>query len=135
MKIGQLAERTGIGIHTLRFYERRGLLRTPPRLASGYRDYAPQTEETVCFIKQAQQLGFALAEIKELLSLRAAPRTNATKARASAVAKLRSLDEKIAAMQHMRAELERIIINCDCGTDERPECELLAVAQPKRQVI
>lgn len=125
MKIGELAALSGVGIHTVRFYERRGLLKTPLRLASGYRDYAPQAAETIRYIKQAQALGYALNEIKELLRLRAAPVANAAKARASAVAKLHSLDEKIAAMQRMRAELERIINNCDCGTAEQPECVLL----------
>ena len=135
MKIGQLAEQTGVGIHTVRYYERRGLLKVPQRLASGYRDYAPQAAETIRFIKQAQELGYSLNEIKELLRLRAAPLANAAKARASAVAKLHSLDEKIAAMQRMRAELERIITNCDCGTAEQPECVLLDATQLNRKVL
>ena len=125
MKIGELAQQSGVGIHTLRYYERRGLLKVPARRASGYRDYTPQTVATIRFIKQAQELGYSLNEIKELLRLRAAPIANAAKARASAVAKLQSLDEKIAAMQHMRVELERLIANCDCGTTAQPECVLL----------
>lgn len=133
MKIGELAQQSGVGIHTLRYYERRGLLKLPPRRASGYRDYAPQTAATIRFIKQAQELGYSLNEIKELLRLRTAPIANAAKARASAVAKLRSLDEKIAAMQHMRAELERLIANCDCGTAEQPECVLFDAPPPTKE--
>ena len=124
MKIGELAEQSGVGIHAIRFYERRGLLKAPPRRASGYRDYAPQAAETIRFIKQAQALGYALNEIKELLQLRAAPAAHAAQARASTAAKLRSLDEKIAALQQMRADLERLTADCNCGTAEQPVCVL-----------
>lgn len=122
MKIGELAEKTGVGIHAIRFYERRGLLKSPPRRASGYRDYTPQAEATIRFIKQAQALGYALNEIKELLQLRAQPAANANQMRASTTAKLRSLDEKIVALQRMRADLERLIADCNCGTGEQPVC-------------
>jgi MerR family transcriptional regulator, copper efflux regulator len=128
MKIGELAARTGVGIHAIRFYERRGLLKSPPRRTSGYRDYAPEAEATLRFIKQAQSLGYALNEIKDLLQLRAQPAANVAQVRASTTAKLHSLDEKILALQRMRADLERLIADCNCGTAGQPTCMLFDVS-------
>src|SRR5713101_3882193 len=70
MKIGEVADRGGVNLQTIRYYEREGLLPQPPRLPSGYRVYTQPTVRRVRFIKRAQELGFTLAEIRELLSLR-----------------------------------------------------------------
>src|SRR5216683_3180414 len=70
MKIGQVATRAGVNIDTLRYYERRGLLAEPERRPSGYRDYPEETVPIIRFIKRAQDLGFTLNEIEELISLR-----------------------------------------------------------------
>src|SRR5947207_14642035 len=67
MRIGELAAQAGVNIQTVRFYERRGLLRQPRRLASSYRDYPAETVEVIKFIKRNQQSGFTLKEIKQLL--------------------------------------------------------------------
>lgn len=69
LRTGELAQRARVNIQTLRYYERRGLLPKPPRRPSGYRIYPVQTVERVCFIKRAQELGFSLREIKQLLTL------------------------------------------------------------------
>src|SRR5215472_1255988 len=69
LKIGEVAERGGVSIQTIRYYEREGLLPEPPRLASGYRMFPETTVHRVRFIKRAQELGFSLAEIRDLLSL------------------------------------------------------------------
>jgi len=74
LRIGEVAGRAGVNVQTLRFYERRGLLPEPPRRASGYREYAPESVRRVRFIKRAQELGFTLAEVEELLRLREDPR-------------------------------------------------------------
>jgi MerR family transcriptional regulator, copper efflux regulator len=74
--IGQLAERAGVGVETIRFYERRGLIAQPKRPADGYRKYDEQVANRIRFIRQAQELGFTLNEIKQLLSLRVDPRTS-----------------------------------------------------------
>src|SRR2546428_13493442 len=70
LSIGQVARRAGVGIETVRFYEREGLLEVPPRRASGYRQYSGQVVKRIHFIKRAQKLGFSLKEITELLRLR-----------------------------------------------------------------
>src|SRR5215471_21335458 len=69
LSIGQVAKRAGVGVETVRFYEREGLLEEPPRGASGYRQYSEQVVKRLHFIKRAQQLGFSLKEISELLRL------------------------------------------------------------------
>ena len=71
MSIGKVAHRVAVGVETLRFYEREGLLEKPTRLNSGYRAYPAATVNRVRFIKRAKELGFSLKEIKELLALRA----------------------------------------------------------------
>ncbi len=70
LRTGALARQAKVNVQTLRFYERLGLLPVPPRRASGYREYPPEAVELVFFIKRAQELGFSLREVKELLGLR-----------------------------------------------------------------
>lgn len=118
MRTGELARRAGVNIETLRFYERQKLLRPPLRTAGGYRDYTEHDLETVCFIKQCQHLGFTLREIGQLAELhRVFPKSAATgKPKNAEVAKflrmseerLRVIDEKIAALRAMRADLSRL---------------------------
>ena len=67
--IGAVARRAGVGIDTIRYYEREGLLPEPQRRASGYRDYGPDVVERLRFIRRAKDLGFTLEEIRELLAL------------------------------------------------------------------
>jgi DNA-binding transcriptional MerR regulator len=69
MKIGELSKEAGVNVGTIRFYERRKLLKAPLRTSSGYRSYAPRDVQVVKAIKQLQELGFTLKEIKELIDL------------------------------------------------------------------
>jgi len=75
MTIGKLAKRAGVGVETIRFYERKGLLPEPPRRYSGYREYPESAIDRVRFIRRAKELGFTLKEIGELLELRIRPGT------------------------------------------------------------
>ncbi len=70
LTIGKVAKQSGLGVETVRFYERKGLLEEPPRNDSGYRQYHPETIVKLHFIKRAKKLGFSLKEIKELFALR-----------------------------------------------------------------
>src|SRR5215472_13086183 len=88
LKIGQLAQRAAVNLQTIRYYEREGLLPEPPRLSSGYRLYPDSMVRRVRFIKRAQETGFSLAEIRELLSLRADGRRERTAVRALTQAKI-----------------------------------------------
>ena len=105
LRIGEVAGRAGVNVQTLRFYERRGLLPEPPRRASGYREYAPESVRRVRFIKRAQELGFTLAEVEELLRLREDPRIPCREVRATAETKIADIEEKMRRLRAMRAAL------------------------------
>ena len=82
LRSGELAKQAGVNVETLRVYERKGILPQPPRRASGYREYPPDAVDRIRFIKRAQELGFTLKEIKELLELGADPQTTCADLRA-----------------------------------------------------
>jgi MerR family transcriptional regulator, copper efflux regulator len=86
MTIGKAAREAGVNIETIRFYERRGLIERPPK-GNGYRVYSPEEVARIRFIKEAQQIGFSLSEIGDLLSLRADPAADCSEVRHQAVAK------------------------------------------------
>lgn len=116
MTISRAAERAGVGVETIRFYERRGLIKQPPRPRSGgYRFYEDAVVERIRFIRQAQELGFSLREIKELLSLRADPAADCGDVRVQAMAKREEVDRKLGQLQHMRAALDVLIASCPGG--------------------
>lgn len=116
MRIGELAAEAGVNLQTIRFYERRGLLREPPRLMSGYRTYSAEAVRTIRFIKRCQGLGFTLTEIAELLQVRERRSVNAARVRTMAEAKVQDIDERIRGLQNMRDELSRLLSRCTCGT-------------------
>lgn len=114
--ISRAAERAGVGVETIRFYERRGLIAQPPRPRSGgYRFYDDAVVERVRFIRQAQELGFSLREVADLLSLRADPAADCGDVRVQAVAKREDVDRKIAQLRQMRAALDALIASCPGG--------------------
>ncbi len=105
MTIGEAAQRAGVGVETIRFYERRKLITQPPKPAGGgYRTYPEETVDRIRFVRQAQELGFSLREIVDLLSLRADPRADSADVRTRACRKLEEVDRKIGQLKHMRAE-------------------------------
>ena len=112
LTIGQLATQAGVGVETIRFYEREGLLPEPGRLPSGYRQYPPAAVERVKFLRRAQWLGFSLRDAKELLALRDDPGADRADVRGRATAKLIDLDTRIAELQAIRAELSRLASAC-----------------------
>lgn len=116
MTISRAAERAGVGVETIRFYERRGLIEQPARPRSGgYRFYDDGVVERIRFIRQAQELGFSLREIEELLSLRADPAADCGDVRTQAVSKREEVDRKIAQLQHIRSALDALIATCPGG--------------------
>ncbi len=111
--IGKLAEAGGVGVETVRFYQRKGLLDTPPR-GDGIRHYGDDHVRRLRFIRRAQQAGFTLAEIQELLELDA----SFDRARAHELAAIRiaALDREIEQLQRARASLNRLARECEEGT-------------------
>src|ERR1700737_1174737 len=99
LSIGQVGRIAGIGIETIRFYEREGLLEEPPRRASGYRQYPEQGVKRIHFIKRAQQLGFSLKEITELLMLRVDEQTSCEEVKQHTEAKIAEVERKVVELQ------------------------------------
>ena len=112
MRIGQVAARAAVNIQTLRYYERRGLLPTPARRPSGYRNYQLDTVDRVHFIKHAQAVGFTLDEIGELLALRVGSERACAQVESRATAAVHRIDERIAHLRHVRDTLAQLIDAC-----------------------
>ena len=106
MQIGEMADATGLTRDTLRFYEKRGLLRAR-RSANGYRDYPPEAVDWLRYIRLAQSLGFTLMEIEADLPLLANPDASADQLREALERKLADIDQRIAGLQALRGELAR----------------------------
>jgi Hg(II)-responsive transcriptional regulator len=123
MWIGEAAEQAGVNVQTLRYYERRGLLPKPPRRASGYREFPDEAVRVVRFIKRAQDLGFSLDEVEELLRLRGNSGRNRPRIRAIAERRVRQIASKVAELERMKAVLEAFVRSCHKG--EAPECPII----------
>jgi MerR family transcriptional regulator, copper efflux regulator len=125
--IGEVANRAGVGVETVRFYERKGLLAEPPRLASGYRQYSLDAVRRILFIHRAQALGFSLREVSELLSLRLEKQMQSCgEVRRRAEAKLAEIDSRIAALVEMKAALKPLVDACRGTADANECCPILA---------
>ncbi len=124
LRIGDVAAQAGVNTETLRYYERRGILRSPRRSSAGYREYPTDTVRLIRFIKRAQELGFTLDEIVELIALRQTPANRRSKVRELAAAKLASIDEKLERLTAMRDALSPLLEECACGT-ETVRCPIL----------
>jgi len=122
--IGKLARRAGVGVETIRFYERKGLLPEPPRTRSGYRAYPEETVRRLRFIRRAKELGFTLREIRELLALRAGPEATCDAVRERARAKIADIEARIRTLEAMRAALERLAADCPASGPVRA-CPIL----------
>src|SRR6266702_4590344 len=125
LTIGEVAKHAHVRIETLRYYERMGLVTPPPRKGANYRLYPSETVRRVQCIKRAQQLGFSLKEIAELLALRATPDTPSADIRAHAVAKIDTIDAKIRALHAMKRALTQLVAECP-GEGGVTDCPILA---------
>lgn len=124
LTIGQVARRAGIGIETVRFYERKGLIEEPPRTASGYRQYNEQAILRLRFIRRASELGFTLAEIAELLSLQISPESTCGDVKGRAEAKIAGIDERIRSLRQMKQALLKLTSACS-GRGTPDDCPIL----------
>jgi len=124
LTIGQVAKHSGLGLETLRFYERKGLIEEPPRTDSGYRQYPEDVVGRIRFIKRTKELGFSLKEISELLSLRVDPGTTCADVRKQTELKLTDVEEKIRALRRIKTALKKLAASC-VGTGPTSECPIL----------
>jgi Hg(II)-responsive transcriptional regulator len=112
MKIGAIAKRSGIGIETIRFYEREGLLQKPLRQPSGYRQFDESTLERLEYIRSAKELGFTLSEIRTLLELSFSAHASCEHIQQKAEDKLADVEEKIRSLQKMRRSIKGLLKRC-----------------------
>ncbi len=112
LKIGDVARQAELSIDAVRFYEREGLLGRVRRTPSGQRQYDDEAVRRLAFVRRATALGFSLAEVKGLLTLRVSARTPCERVRERALDKLADIDRRIAELQAMRGALARLAQNC-----------------------
>jgi len=132
LTIGRVAQRAGVGIETVRFYEREGLIDKPPRGPSGYRHFPESVVPRLLFIKRAKELGFTLNEIKELLSLRLDPVTTCADVRQRAETKIADIEDKMNSLRRIRQALVKLTESCS-GRGPTDECPILAALDPEPQ--
>jgi MerR family mercuric resistance operon transcriptional regulator len=113
LTIGQVAKAANVNVETIRYYQRRGLLREPEKPLNGQRRYSNEDVDQLCFIKRAQVLGFTLEEIENLLRLEGADCCQDT--HALAVHKLALIDAKISDLINMRKALAGLATHCEMG--------------------
>lgn len=124
--ISKVANELNINIETVRFYERRGLIAQPPKPDTGYRHYPEDTMNRIRFIKRAQELGFTLDEIANLLSLNDRP---CSQVQDLAEHKLSAVKEKMADLRRLEKALKALLAQCQSNDDDS-HCPIIDSLQP-----
>lgn len=124
LRIGRVAKRAGVGVETVRFYERKGLIDQPPRKKSGYRQYPENTVRRIRFVRRAGELGFSLRETQVLLEFRADSAASGGDVRDRADAKMREIGDRIADLERMKRALAGLTARCT-GVGPVGECPIL----------
>ena len=122
-QIGSASKATGLSVDAIRFYQKSGLLRPPTRTSGGYRLFTETEIAQLQFIARAQDLGFSLAEIRELLSLRNENGRACPEVRGLLQRKLQNVREKIASLRHLESELARGLRSCNLALKRRAAAE------------
>ena len=123
MQIGEASKATGVSAKMIRHYESIGLIPEAGRRDSNYRDYAAEDVHRLGFIRRARDLGFSVAQIRDLLRLWADRRRSSRDVKALTLSHLSDLDRKIAELGEMRATLAHLAHCCDGG--DRPDCPII----------
>ena len=129
LTIGKLALRAEVTADTLRYYEKEGLLAPAKKTDAGYRLYDDEAIRRLRFVRQAQQCGFSLAEIRELLALKNSDAACCKDVRSVAIEKKLQLEHKIRALRVMSQALNELITICDDETRPLDECPILAALE------
>lgn len=124
MTIGKLAKAAGVGVETIRFYERKGILKRPAKRDGGYRLYSAEEAVRIRFVKRAQELGFTLKEVKELLELQSKRKITGAEVRAKADEKIKEIKKKISDLRRMETSLEELCRVCGAGEQAIRECRV-----------
>jgi DNA-binding transcriptional MerR regulator len=115
MQIGDLSRAAGVNIETIRYYERIGVLPKATRQVNGRRTYSQDDARRLGFIRHARDLGFDLADVRTLLALKEQPEASCEDASRIAQAQLEAVENRIAKLQSLRAELSRMLTECQNG--------------------
>lgn len=124
LTIGELAKHARVNLETIRYYERQELLPKPPRSHSGYRAFPEESVRRIRFIKQAQELGFSLKEIKEILSLQTETHSSGVDVRQRIEAKIADIEDKMKALRAIKKGLMQLKATCN-GTSSINDCPIL----------
>lgn len=124
MTIGKLAKAAGVGVETIRFYERKGIVRKPQKRESGYRVYEAEEASRIRFVKRAQELGFTLREIKELLDIQGKRKMTGAQVKSKAEEKIGEIRQKIADLKQMEVSLRELSRVCGHGEQAIRECKI-----------
>jgi len=132
-KIGEVARRADVNKETVRYYEKRGLIPKPDRRSSGYRIFTRRHIDQIKFIKRAQELGFTLSEIKELLELRMDENSSCSQIKREAQVKYQNVVEKIRDLQRIKETLAGLIDTCS-GKGPKGECPILGALEGETNI-
>ena len=124
MTIGKLALAAGVGVETIRFYERKGIIKRPAKQGGGFRYYSSDEAARIRFVKRAQELGFTLREVKELLELQSKRKITGAEVRIKADEKIKEIQKKITDLKEMEASLSRLSEVCGEGAQAIRECRV-----------
>lgn len=124
LTIGKVSRQADVGVETVRFYIREGLVPEAPHRGFGFRQYPPETVDRLQFIQRAKRLGFSLKEIRELLDLRVSPSFTCADVRSRATAKVADIEERIRDLQRMRKALRSLVETCQ-GSGPVSDCPIL----------
>jgi len=130
--IGQVAKQAGVGVETVRYYEREGLLEQAERRASGYRQFDEQVVDRLRFIRRAKELGFTLKEIKELLLMQVDPTITCADVKCRAETKIADIEDRIRSLQKMKKALVKLTKTCG-GEGPISNCIILESLQPAKK--
>ncbi|MCC6204276.1 MAG: helix-turn-helix domain-containing protein [Hyphomicrobiales bacterium] len=133
LTIGHLARETGTKVETIRFYEKSGLLPAPSRTDGNYRSYDEAHLNRLSFIRRARELGFSLDQVRTLLTLSDDRGQPCAAVDAIATEHRAEVERKIADLQSLKAELDRMIDQCGCGVVA--DCRIIESLSPRRKAM
>ncbi|OGT09862.1 MAG: hypothetical protein A2X77_04645 [Gammaproteobacteria bacterium GWE2_42_36] len=135
LTIGKLSTLTDASTVTIRFYEKRGLIKPSGRSPAKYRLYSPAIVDQIVFIKNAQDVGFTLREIKSLIDLLNSKKATSRDIRENTLSKVKEIQEKIVTLKNMQKILERWASACD-GKMPIEDCPILKkLFQPTKRIM
>ena len=132
LTIGRLAQTADVGVETIRYYERRGLIERPRSNSGAFRVYPEETKERIHFIRRAKELGFTLSEIAELLSLAEKPTADRSSLKAYAGQKIEAIEDKIRDLTEIKHTLQQLVKSCS-GRGPLTGCPIMEALQSKSE--